>query len=344
MINLKRIFRENVTYVEYSRSGVEYYTENLENAVELVNNGWKHHKTSKGFKLSPPEVSIVDLTDYNRALQYGNLYFNYIYYIFLYKLIRNKKLKNYIDEIIIQQNLKYKKFEYLISIGPVLDSEIRIAGSDKRIELLKMDMVEKFLYSKEYRELKYTYKDYYKELEHKNVKFDERTDVEKKFLLDLKSNISLLRDKRVYNPEIFKIYNIDKIKMNNIDIILFLPFGCFKYLSSFINKENLKKIMFWEIHADSEKESTFKLYEKNLKEKNVLIIDNIYSGKTLNIAKKKVIELGGNPILLSLNPKNISNINMSDYVMILNTIYKKEELDLTTENLFEELYVKTLKE
>lgn len=32
MINVCKIFENNMTYVEYARSGVEYYTENLENA------------------------------------------------------------------------------------------------------------------------------------------------------------------------------------------------------------------------------------------------------------------------------------------------------------------------
>lgn len=93
MINICKIFKNNITYVEYARSGIGYYTQNLKYAKELVNNGWKY-KTSKGFRLVPPEVSIVDLTDYRKAMCYQNLFFNYIYYIFLKKLLKQNRLNS----------------------------------------------------------------------------------------------------------------------------------------------------------------------------------------------------------------------------------------------------------
>ncbi len=39
MINICKIFKNNITYVEYARSGIGYYTQNLKYAKELVNNG-----------------------------------------------------------------------------------------------------------------------------------------------------------------------------------------------------------------------------------------------------------------------------------------------------------------
>lgn len=344
MINVCKIFENNITYVEYARSGVEYYTENLEEARYLTDIGWKCNKTSIGFRLVPPEISVADLTEYKRAIQYENLSFNYIYFKFMKKLLKQNILSSYIKEIIEANRLKYKRFRFLISTGPVLDTEIRIVGSDSRIEKLKMDMVSKFIESKEYVECQKAYGEKqfaYKELETNIIPLAEQPKILQEFYLSLKNKMEFVSSKPVYNEKIFKIYNIEKIQ-SDIDIIIFLPFGCFKYMSSFITVENVRKVMFWEFHADNTKESTFKLMNKELKGKNVLIIDNMYSGKTMKKIKEKVKELGGKPILLGLNPKNATNLQLVDYFMILNTIYKKDELNISDENLFENVYLRTL--
>lgn len=129
MINVCKIFENNMTYVEYARSGVEYYTENLENAKLLVDMGWKYNKTSIGFRLVPPEISVSDLTEYKKAMQYGNLSFNYVYFKYLKILLRKNTLNSYIKEIIEANRLKYNKFRFLISTGPVLDNEEKIIGT-----------------------------------------------------------------------------------------------------------------------------------------------------------------------------------------------------------------------
>lgn len=346
MVNIQDIFEKNTTYVEYARSGVEYYTENLEEAKCLVDSGWKYNKTSKGFRVVPPEVSIVDLTDYNKAMQYSNLYFNYLYFVYLKRLLKQNKLNSYIKEIIEKNKLKYKKFRFLVSIGPVLDTEIRIVGSDKRVELLKTDMVEKFVHSMNHEEYIQDYLEdmkLYKELEKTNIPLKARPKLEQEFYEDLNKYVSLVSKREVYNSNIFKIYNCEKIINEGIDVAVFLPFGCFKYLSSFVQFMDVRKIMFWELHADASKESTFKLYNKKLKDKKVLVVDNMYSGKTMKLIKNKIKECGGTPIVLGLNPKNLNNIKIADYVMILNTIYKKEELNTEEDNFFENLYVKTLR-
>lgn len=346
MIDIQEIFDRNITYVEYARSGVEYYTENLEETKYLVDNGWKYHKTSRGFRVVPPEVSIVDLTDYDKAMQYSNLYFNYLYFIYLKRLLKQNKLNSYIKEIIEKNKLKYKKFRYLVSIGPVLDTEIRVVGSDKRISLLKVDMVEKFIHSINYDEYIQDYTEdmkQYKELEKKKIPLSFRPKLEQEFYKDLNKYVSFISKKDTYNSNIFRIYNYQKILDEEIDVAIFLPFGCFKYLSSFVEFIDIRKIMFWELHADSSKESTFKLYNKDLRGKKVLVIDNMYSGKTMKLAKDKIKQCGGIPVILGLNPKNLNNIKIADYVMILNTIYKKEELNTDKDNFFENLYIKTLK-
>lgn len=342
-----KIFKENITYVEYARSGVEYYTNSLEEYKKLKELGWKGNKYCDGFRIIPPEVSIVDLTDFIKARQYENLKFNFAYYLFLKKLLLNNRLNNFINQIIETKNMKYNNFEFLVSTGPVLEAEVRIAGSDNRIEKLKMDMADNFIKTDEYKSILETInkeQSFNRELESKIVKLEEKSERERKFYNNLQEHIDMISNKKVYNKKIFEIYNRQIIKENNIDVIIFLPFGCFKYLSSFANKNNIDKIMFWEIHAEKSKESTFKLYKKSLKDKNVLIIDNIYSGKTMKIAKRLVEEEGGKAITLGLNPKNRNNISNSEFVMILNNIYKSKDLKYNNDKFFEDIYIEILRE
>ncbi len=76
MKKVYEFFKDNVTYVEYGRSGIVYNTDNLEELNELVKCGWEYNVNSKGFRVIPPEVTSVDITDYKKAYQYGNPIFN----------------------------------------------------------------------------------------------------------------------------------------------------------------------------------------------------------------------------------------------------------------------------
>ena len=343
---MENIFSRNITYVEYARSGVEFYTEDVEKVNLLKEKGWKYNQYTSGFRVVPPEECIVDITNYRKAMQYNNSIINLAYFDFLTNLIENNSIKSFINRIIENDNIYYKNFDFLISYGPILDTEIRISGSDERIKKLKIDMLEEFLNNKNGKFYIDNIKRIIKktrrlETYRKNLK--EQSDVLQNFYKRLNENIHLIKNINCYNQNIEKIYNMEKI-IENIDVYLFIPFGCFKYLSSFTNDDNINKIMFWEIHAEKSKEKTFKLFEKKLSGKNVLIIDNMYSGKTMTLAKSKVNELGGNPIVLGINPKNKNNIIESDYIMILNNIFSKNELNINDKDLFRNLYIKIFSE
>ena len=345
MKSIKDIFVENITYVEYARSGVVYYTINIEEVKELLKSGWSFNKYSKGFRVIPPEESIVDITDYKKVTQYENVIFNLAYYDFLTELIENNLLNGFINCIIESKKFFYKNFEYLVSYGPILHTEIRIAGSDNRIKRLKMDMAESFIKSKEYSTYYSKVKEEMgvpKELKTYNKSFEELSQAEKDFYNEIEENISIFKNIKPFNPMIYKYYNINIIEKLDADIILFIPFGCFKYMSSFVNKENFSKVMLWEVHAEESKESTFKMFNKNMDGKKVLIIDSMYSGKTLKFLKNKVLERGGTPILLSMGPKNKNNILNSDYTLILNTIFKTDKLKIEETNFFRNKYLSIL--
>ena len=346
MKKINDIFRENITYVEYARSGIVYITESLEELNELVKLGWKYNANNEGFRIIPPEETIVDITDYRKAMQYGSPVFNLAYYDFIKSKIENNLLENFINSIIQANAFAYRGFDYLISSGPILDTEVRIAGSDYRIKNLKMDMVESFLKLPEYiwymssaeKEMPNI-----KSFKIHNKNFYNLGDKEKSFYNEIKEKIAILKDISPFNQKIYEIDDLEKIVNNpDIDIMLFLPFGCFKYLSSFTNEQNINKVMFWEFHSDNSKNSTFKLCSKDIRDKNVLIIDNIYSGKTLKKVKFQIEKEGGNPIILGMNPKNKNNILMTDYAIILNKLYKSSDINITEVDLFRKKYLEIM--
>lgn len=346
MNEIKSIFKENITYVEYARSGVVFFTEDLEKARILKEKGWKYSKCCKGIRIIPPEETIVDITDYKKVLQYQNLVFNLAYYDYIKNLIENNMLKGYINSILERNKFLYKDFEYLISYGPILDTEVRISGSDNRVKQLKMDMVENFIKSDEYKMYESNAKKVLgnpKNIKTHTKKFNEISDIQKQFYKEIKDNINIIKEVEPYNQVIFEYTNLELLDEINADILLFVPFGCFKYMSSFIDESNFNKVMFWEIHAENSKESTFKLFSKEIYGKKVLIIDNMYSGKTMKILKNKIIEMGGNPILLGLSPRNKNNILNADYISIINTIYKTSDINIDEEDFFRNKYIEICK-
>lgn len=100
--------------------------------------------------------------------------------------------------------------------------------------------------------------------------------------------------------------------------------------------------MLWEIHIDKNQKRNNKMFNKNIKNKTCLIIDKTYTGKTLNHIAKIVKSEGGTPIKLGLFPKNRKAIKSSDYILLLDKVYKSDTMDLSTQNWAEKYYKKIL--
>ena len=140
------IFKNNLEYVSYARTGILYDTNDVEEINYLCKKGWKYNMINS---LSPPVAIICDICDCSKIMQYGNAQFNLAYFIFIKDLKRNNRLNNFIISILNNKSMYYKDFLYHISNGPILENSIRIKGIDKRIHTLKIDMVKEFLRNKE---------------------------------------------------------------------------------------------------------------------------------------------------------------------------------------------------
>lgn len=339
-IDVCKIFNSNIKFVEYSRSGVVYYTDSLDELYELKGMGWKFNVCNLGYRVVPPSVTICDITECKKVEQYKNVILNLAYFKFLISLKEKCQLESFIHRIIDMDKVYYKNFLFHVSYSPILEFEIKIEGIDQRLYRLKQDMLKEFVNLKDY-ETNYRY---YKNKISKNKLFLKEIETNDKvidYYNTLMEKNSIIKKIHI-STEKYKV-NIDLIEELEYDILLFLPYGCYKFLNLFINQNNYHKAMFWEIHIDQNKPTIHKLYEKDIQNKKVLIVDSVYSGKTLLYVKKKIESLGGMPILLGVYPKSRSVINILDYVLLLNKVYRCDELDLNDKNLFEHLYINACK-
>ncbi|MPM46411.1 hypothetical protein SDC9_93111 [bioreactor metagenome] len=130
-------------------------------------------------------------------------------------------------------------------------------------------------------------------------------------------------------------------KLPKNDVLIFIPTGCYQYITSFINKQTYDKIMLWEIHNNKDASHSCKYLTKNIKGKKCLIIDKSYTGKTLDMMEKNIIKNNGYPIKLALFPKSMEAIKRSDYIVFLDKIYKSQSIK-EEGDWMNKLYKKTL--
>lgn len=314
---------DKIIFGENGRSIATFYSSKLEEIKEYIDNGWSHELDylGEGMWLRSPDEWLVDITDPFKVIYYGNERVNLAYYLYLKDLNNKKRLEQYINLVISKRNLYYKNFEFAISKGMVLETEIRILGNDNRLKTLKMDIFKEFYYSENFN---IYYNKVAKEMAGCRNLLISRKDRNtwdanmKQYYKELEKYNSVIKKKIKYEN-----YQISKIEeqLPQYDVIVFIPNGGYKYLPSFLTLENAHKIMFWEKHANNHLKMNLTLYKRDVKNKKVLIVDNVYSGKTLYKLKKEIETLGANVSILGLFPQNKKCIEYLDYVMILDRIY-----------------------
>ena len=129
-------------------------------------------------------------------------------------------------------------------------------------------------------------------------------------------------------------------QLPNHDILVFVPSGCYSYISLFLNDDLIDKIMLYEVHTDRNQKSIRKAFTKNLKNKKCLIIDKSYTGDTLNRVSKLVEDEGGVPIKLALYPRSRKAVLESDYFLFLDQIIETKPSDYLEDNWAQILYKK----
>ena len=66
MIMLDKIFKENIQFSKYGRSGAIVLTKNKNNAIKLKQAGWNCYLKDDIFRLNPPTLNLVDIVDIDK--------------------------------------------------------------------------------------------------------------------------------------------------------------------------------------------------------------------------------------------------------------------------------------
>ena len=326
----------------HQRQEVSFFTPDLEVFSNKCRKGWSYKKTPGGFLMRAPEDWLVDLTDPYKVSYCGDAACNLAYFNFLSQTIKDGGFGDLAEEVIKRKGLT--GLQYLLLTGPALESEIRVAGSDSRIKDFKRELYEEVSSLPEFGILKDRASEFLGDCHALNAKRisieNAPIDVSSFFYL-LKAyygavdNLKMDSFNPIYFPELFN-------GVPEHDVYVFIPWGCFRYISSFVNKENRDKIMFWELHYDEYQVHTNKCLAKDLEGKRVLIMDNSYTGNTLNRAKDLVEKEGGYPSRLALFPKSRLSVANSEHVLFIDKVLKSDTLNLDRSSWLADTYKRVL--
>ena len=325
---------------DYGRSKAVFFTDNLEIAVKHIHKGWSLYKAREGFVMEAPDVWMVDLSSSSKVFYWNDdPIINLAYYRYL-KAIPD--LENYIN------NLFSGNKSFMLSQGESLEGEIRIIGDNKKIlHWIREKMFAHFI-----------------ETEENNKKYIREAaefigEVKNKCVIERNKSLAKYPKKiRELFLEIYRIYSIVNINkrelfsrdylcglskqldslFSDIDVIVFVPMGCFDYLSSFLSEKNIEKVMFWEFHAHAYDQYSNKFKAKSLNKKKVLIIDRAYSGRTIVSVSNLVRREGGMPVTLGVFPKSRLAVSRCDYMVFLNKIIPcVNTKDLSIEDIYKQV-------
>lgn len=307
MILINELFRRNIKFIQYGRSGSILTTSDYKIVKELSKHNWTLYKVNNTFRLNPPCINLVDISDISKINQYFNPSFNFALYVFLKKKLEKNSLNDFINEIINKHKIVFKSFEYHVSFGPILNYAIKIEGSDERIYKLQYFIVEAILDDKQFQTINKKISTMFslKNLSNKMPMLKENIEIYNKLCNDYKQN-SYLKENEF-------IYTIDTGTLN---------FSEYDYILLILND----KLVFWEIHIDKSKGND-KIYDiDKLKDKRILIVDSVYSGATINYIKKLLLPVSNKIDILGIFPKSEGTFNLCNYVLLGNKIFQRDEL------------------
>lgn len=315
-------FSEYVVYGYSGRSIATTYTNDLSEICEKTDKGWKCEVVDDSFWLRAPEVWLVNIADPQKAIYYGNTTINFAYYCFLQKLIRVNSFVEYIESVIKSKSIYYKNFSFVVSTGAVQEADIRIIGSDLRVNNLKNDLFQRFFTSKQFTIAYDEAKSIIPINNHEKLCVYEPFERLSANLVNYYNRLGkafhVVGCKKVYSSVII---NRIREQLVDYDIIVFVPTSCFGYMSSFISEEKIDDISYIEMHSNKNLRRYMHYDRKDFSNKRVLIIDKCYSGKTLLRVKKLIEDAGGIAITMGLFPNNRYVASSLDYVVVLNRIY-----------------------
>ncbi len=326
-------FNDYVTEGAHGRTGAFAITDDYDVVREKVRQGWSFEFTQNGFWLRAPDVSLVDITEPFRIYQIGDSTKNFSAFRYLRDLKSSCNLPDFVNGVILREKDKYSGLDYYISEGKVLEGEIRIGGSDSRVHNLKTDIMSSVTQVKEWKQYFSQDQDFLgktRTIPIHDKKLDDFGTKSADFIRYINGLNHALSDSN--QPLGMKTLENTVEQLPNFDVMIFVPTGCYKYITSFLREDLVDKIMLWEVHIDPNESKTYKLMNKDIEDKKCLIIDKAYTGKTLTHMADLVRDKGGIPIRFGLFPKSRCAVEKSEHVLFLDRVFESNSMNLSDEN------------
>jgi hypothetical protein len=307
----KSHFKENLVSI----------TVDIDEIKDKSDKGWNMFPGKYKFILQAPEVVICDLSEVhsNPTFKLEEIYT-------LFKVIENINFNSFIKRIVKKH---FKGLEVIPINGVSSGLEVRVAGSDDRVRKLPKIIYENL---KKHPSWKKTLKEAKKVIKSREIfisnKDIERCDyVTRRFYSRLLNKYSVFEKIKI--PTIATCNCWKDFPKKDVDVYIFVPKSGLKYAFGFLEEiKKVNKIMLWECHLSLDITKELILFNKNLQNKNVAIIDRSYSSNTLEYLKKKVIERGGNPIRVALFPKSEIAVHNSDYILFLDKFIQSKKIKI----------------
>jgi len=323
-LQLVKILSDNRILIydtNHKRQEIIVITDELEEAKKYIDLGWKKKKVLSGIVLMAPENYLVDLADPFKVEKSGGIKETLCLYKVIRDLIANQRLDNFIKKVI--KKSEFSNLDIKIIEGSSLETEVRIVGSDNRLENAKEEIISLIRESRPYK------------IEMGKIN-SEWPDPPRKIQI---SEAKISASRLSHFEKIFNFYHcIDRDFslpvnvygcLNDLpasDYYILVPHSGFKFLDTLERKVGMEKICFFERHYS--RDGNFWLFKKNFKNKKVLIADISYSGTTLGDIAEMVSLEGGKPIKVAVWPKSRTTIANSDYILFLDKLIPANRIDI----------------
>jgi len=317
----------------HKREELLVISDNLEDAKKYTELGWKNKKILSGIIFMAPEIWLVDLADPFKVMENGGLKENLALFNTFKYFRDSNEIPSLIKKTIKENNLD--GLEVYLLYGVSLETEVRMAGTDRRINDFKPLFINMLKSSTEYQhEIKRIDSDYGKKCRTIDLVRKPLSRVALKKYEGIANYYSYI-DRDFCFPE--NIYGLFK-SLPPADNIILVPYSGMKFLDEVAGLFGLDNISFYERHFS--RDGNFWLFKKNFKGKDVLIIDVSYSGETLNAISEMISCEGGNPIRLAVWTKSKLSVAGSEYILFLDKIVRTKDVRITDPKWCLDLYKK----
>ena len=317
------------------KNNLIFITTDINEITDRLKRGWSIFPGKYKFILQAPETVLCDLSEI-----YPNPTVNPKEILALFRTLKSINLSKFLNKLTLHPLFTNLEIIALEGIGSSI--EIRVVGSDKRIY-----DIPNFLYQT----LKKTNLWKAKLKESKNLIKTRKLNIKSKRIININFKTKNFYRKLIQKYSIFGRINIpNRIvygfwkNLPKNEIYIFVPKSGLKYALGFIEEiGSSKQIMLWECHLSLDSTKELRIFNKDLRNKKVVIVDRSYSSNTLDYLKEKVIKEGGDPTTIALFPKSKRAIQNSDYILFLDRFIPSKNIHFK-KNWQEDLFIKTINE